>query len=198
MDTIEQAVNALRDGNLVVFPTETVYGIAADAQQPSAMNKLYTAKGRDADKPIAYFIDHLDQLLNLIPTLPPRAKQLAQQFWPGPLTLVLPDNHGGYTGFRMPNHPIPLAILREFNGILAVTSANLSNHPEATTAQQAKQIFGDQVAVYLEGNQTPATLPSTVIRIDSENTPSILRKGERASEMQALWLNEPSSKAKCN
>lgn len=187
MDAIEKAVNALRDGKLIVFPTETVYGIAADAEQPEAMNQLYVAKGRDANKPVAYFIDDVSQMRSMVPTLPPLAEQLAEHFWPGSLTLVVPDRQGGYSGFRMPNHPIPLAILRAFNGILAVTSANLSDQPEATNAQQAKHFFGDQVAVYLEGDQMPATPPSTVLRIDAQNTPIILRKGGRAAEMQALW-----------
>lgn len=182
MSSIQQAISALHNGQLIVFPTETVYGIAADFSQPSAMDKLFDAKARDSQKPVAYFIHHFSQLEQLIIEIPPLAKQLANTFWPGPLTLVLPNSTGSYTGFRMPDHPIALDILRQFDGVLAVTSANKSGEPDALTVEETKISFGNKVTVYLDDGKVAGTIPSTVVRVDKENTLTILREGSISQE----------------
>ncbi len=177
---LNAAAAALRRGALVLLPTETVYGIAADPKQPDAMSKLYAVKGRDAGKPIAYFIHQRTQITELGAQLSDPAEKLAARFWPGPLTLVLPA-HERFLGFRMPDDPTALELTRQY-GPLAVTSANRSGSPEALTAQEAFDIFGAQIEVYLDAGPSRGTIPSSVVQVFPDQSIRILRAGAIAPE----------------
>ncbi len=147
---IQQAGQSLRDGNLVVIPTETVYGVAADAENPEAMHRLYAAKGREPSKPMALFAPNTETIeARGMVTLSAMEKKLASAFWPGPLTLILCTANGD-TGFRIPNHPVPLALLKAFGGFLAVTSANKSGAQETRSGQEAADALGEHVDLVLD------------------------------------------------
>lgn len=177
---LDAAAGALRLGDLVLLPTETVYGIAADPGQPAAIQKLYAAKGRDFNKPVAYFIHRMEQIANLGANCPASAQKLADRFWPGPMTLVLPAGDA-FLGFRMPDYAIALDLARRF-GPMAVTSANRSGAPEALTAAEAKSIFGNQITVYLDAGPSPGAVPSTVVQVFPDQSIRILREGTISAE----------------
>lgn len=177
-DLVADAAEALRSGRVVGVPTDTVYGVAADPRNPEALAVLADLKGRAPDQPFSVLVASIDQALDL-GFFNDSARRLAGDHWPGPLTLVVPStgevpDHGGTIGLRVPDHPTTLGLLAT-TGPLAVTSANLSGEGEALDDGQARAIFGDQVAVYLEGH-SPGGVASTVIDCTGA-TPVILRQG---------------------
>ncbi len=173
----------IQGGELVAFPTDTVYGLGAAINDPQAIDQLYVVKGRDTAKAIAVLIGNLDDLPQVARDMSWSALRLAERFWPGPLTLVLarqaglPDNLSPLPtiGVRMPDHPVALALLRQ-TGPLAVTSANLSGQPSTSSAQQVYQQLGGQVPLIIDGGQTPGGQPSTVVDCTIPK-PAILRPG---------------------
>lgn len=173
-EAVQAAVVALNGGHLVILPTETVYGIGAVAANPAAMQRLYEAKHREPQKQVAWLIGGIE---NLPDGTAPLAHQLAAAFWPGPLTIVLPMPDGTSQGFRVPAHPVALAVIREMGPIpLAVSSANRSGEPPALTAQDAMNALTGKVAVTLDSGPAQTGIPSTVIRVDT-NEIHILRRG---------------------
>ncbi len=178
--SIEKAASALKDGDLVVLPTETVYGVAADPRAADAVGRIYRAKGRADEKPIALFAAELNQVEQYGARVSPKAVRLARRFWPGPLTLVLPCT-SGFVGFRVPDHPVPLAVLRRMGAVLAVTSANRSGEPPAITAQEAAAALGSYVSIVLDAGPSPGGTPSTVVKVDGEKL-EILREGAISRE----------------
>ncbi len=168
--TIDEAVAALFEGHVIGIPTDTVYGLAVDPQNPEAMNTLFELKGRPTQKPVGLLVASLEQAQELV-QLPPRALSLAEEHWPGPLTLVakaavvfpkwVGDQVTRTVGIRVPAHETTLALLRR-TGALAVTSANRSGGPETYSALEAEASFGDEVAGYVEG-ECPGGMASTVI-----------------------------------
>ena len=180
---IQAALDVLRRGGLVAFPTDTVYGVAADAFSSTAIDRLYEAKGRDATKAIPVLLGDLDALTRVAAALPPHAYRLAHAFWPGALTLVvashpsLPANlsQDPTVGVRMPDHPLALALLRLF-GPLATTSANLSGGPHPLTAQDVLAQLDGRIELLLDGGACPGGLPSTVVDATQPRL-SILREG---------------------
>jgi L-threonylcarbamoyladenylate synthase len=173
--TIAEALAAFKRGELVIVPTETVYGLAADDRNPAALEKLFEAKGRPKDKPIALLAAAIAELERHGAQLPPAARRLAEKFWPGPLTLVL-DSPAGWLGFRIPDHPVILALLRAWGGVLAVTSANRSGEPPATTAAAALAALEPFVALALDAGPAAGGIPSSVVKVDGERV-EILREG---------------------
>ncbi|GAB3608670.1 MULTISPECIES: L-threonylcarbamoyladenylate synthase [Humibacter] len=156
-----QARIAVENGDLIVLPTDTVYGIGADAFSAAAVASLLAAKGRGRQSPPPVLIPALATLDALAETVPQEARDLAGAFWPGGLTIVLPSQPSlswdlgetkGTVALRMPNNPVALALLRS-TGPLAVSSANKTGMPAATTAQEAEEMLGDSVQVYLDGGQ---------------------------------------------
>lgn len=156
-----QARIAVENGDLIVLPTDTVYGIGADAFSAAAVASLLAAKGRGRQSPPPVLIPALATLDALAETVPQEARDLAGAFWPGGLTIVLPSQPSlswdlgetkGTVALRMPNNPVALALLRS-TGPLAVSSANKTGMPAATTAQEAEEMLGDSVRVYLDGGQ---------------------------------------------
>ncbi|HSW34368.1 MAG TPA: L-threonylcarbamoyladenylate synthase [Steroidobacteraceae bacterium] len=184
-DEIDVAVDALRDGDLVAFPTETVYGLGADAQNPDAVRKVYEIKGRPATHPLIVHIDHPRLLERWALSVPPAAQALADRFWPGPLTLVLsraPAVDLAITGgqdtvaVRVPAHPVAQQLLRAFGGGIAAPSANRYGHVSPTRADHVRDEFGDAVKVVLDGGDCKIGLESTIVScVDS--VPRLLRPG---------------------
>ncbi|MCS5728429.1 L-threonylcarbamoyladenylate synthase [Herbiconiux moechotypicola] len=172
---------ALAKGELVVIPTDTVYGVAADAFDPRAVQRLLDAKGRTRQSPPPVLIPALATLDALATEIPDAVRQLVAQFWPGGLTLILwatpslvwdlGETHGT-VALRMPNDPLALELLAD-TGPLAVSSANLTGQPAATTAAEAAEMLGDSVAVYLDAGERSATGASTIV--DATGADGLLR-----------------------
>lgn len=169
---IEAAVDALRDGELVAFPTETVYGLGANASNPAAVRKVFELKGRPPSHPVIVHIDELRYLKRWVREVTPAAAQLAEAFWPGPLTLVLPRAeavHDVVTGgqdsvaVRIPSHPMARQLLDAFGGGIAAPSANRYGRLSATRAEHVQDEFGDAVKVILDGGECQTGLESTIV-----------------------------------
>ena len=177
---LADAIAALRRGQLVIVPTETVYGLAADDRNPVALEKLFEAKGRPQDKPIALLAASVDELERHGAKLSPAARRLADKFWPGPLTLVL-ASPAGWLGFRIPDHPVMLALLRAWGGVLAVTSANRSGEPPAMTAAAALAALEPFVAFALDAGPSAGGVPSSVVKVGAQGI-EMLRTGAISAE----------------
>ena len=174
---VRRAAELLIQGELVVVPTETVYGVAARADSPKAMAKLYAAKGRDESKRSARFVVGLESMRAAGARVDGIAERLAAAFWPGPLTMVLENAAGGWDGFRVPDHSIALAWLRELGGVVpAVTSANRSGAPAACTAQEAWDALAPHVALALDAGPVAVGAASTVVKVSGGEI-EILRPG---------------------
>ena len=196
-DEIDQAVEALRDGQVVAFPTETVYGLGADAQNPQAVRRVFELKGRPATHPLIVHIDHPRQLERWALAVPPAAQALADRFWPGPLTLVLrraPAVDLAITGgqdtvaVRVPGHPVAQQLLRAFGSGLAAPSANRYGRVSPTRAEHVREEFGDDVPVVLDGGDCKIGLESTIVScVDA--VPRVLRPGAiTLSQLRAVVL----------
>jgi tRNA threonylcarbamoyl adenosine modification protein (Sua5/YciO/YrdC/YwlC family) len=181
---LEAAAHAARSGNLVVMPTDTVYGIGADAFNAAAVRALLAAKGRGPDMPVPVLVGSWTTIDGLVMAVPPVARTLIEAFWPGGLSLVVEHapslswdlgDARGTVMVRMPLHPVALDLLR-LVGPMAVSSANRSGSPAATTAADAASQLGDDVSVYLDGGPSPIGVASTVVDLTSE-VPRILRAG---------------------
>ncbi len=174
---IRRAADLLRAGELVIVPTETVYGVAARADSPAALAKLCAAKGRDEAKRIALFAADLAAARAAGAQADEIAERLAAAFWPGPLTLVLPAAAGEWIGFRCPDHSVALAWLRALDGIVpAVTSANRSGAPAAKTAAEAWDALAPHVALALDAGPVAVGAASTVVKV-AGGAVDILRPG---------------------
>ncbi len=178
------AASVIRRGELVVLPTDTVYGIGADAFTPSAVTALLAAKGRGRDMPVAVLVGTVRAANALVEGLGTYGQDLIDAFWPGPLTLICRVNRSlswdlgdtkGTVAIRMPLHQIALELLKE-TGPMAVSSANRSGAPPATTAAEAEKQLGDSVSVYLDGGPCEDNAPSTILDLTTA-VPRVLRKG---------------------
>jgi L-threonylcarbamoyladenylate synthase len=184
-EEIDRAVAALRDGEVVAFPTETVYGLGADAQNPDAVRKVFELKGRPATHPLIVHVDHPRMLERWALSVPPAAEALAARFWPGPLTLVLrraPAVDLAITGgqdtvaVRVPGHPVAQQLLRAFGSGIAAPSANRYGRVSPTRAEHVREEFGDAVPVVLDGGDCKIGLESTIVScVDA--VPRVLRPG---------------------
>ena len=193
--SLREAAWALRDGRLVVFPTETVYGLGANAMDPNAVQKIFLAKGRPRDNPLIVHVANLDQARRLASTWSQVADDLAQAFWPGPLTLVVPratDIPDEVTAgldsvaIRIPGHPVAQALLREAGVPVAAPSANRAGRPSPTRVQDAMADLGDKVSVYLDAGPTDYGLESTVVSLLGKR-PAVLRQGAISeAELEAV------------
>lgn len=183
---IELAADLLRQGRLVAFPTETVYGLGADAKNPEAVKRIFAAKGRPVDHPLIVHIPDFAALDDWAIEIPDAARQLADRFWPGPLTLVLnkrPDVPMEVTGgqttvaLRVPAHPVALSLLRAFGGGVAAPSANRFCRISPTQAIHVKEELGDKVDMILDGGGCQVGLESTIIDLSGKKT-RLLRPGQ--------------------
>ena len=208
---LAEAAASLRKGDLAVIPTDTVYGLAADAFSPPAVTALLTTKGRDRQMPPPVLVGTVRAATALVEDLSASGKDLIDEFWPGGLTLVLRANRNliwdlgdtkGTVAVRMPLHEITLELLKE-TGPLAVSSANRSGAPPATTAADAEAQLGEAVAVYLDGGPCSRDVPSTIVDLTGA-VPKLLRAGvisiARLREVVTLavddeWLEDDSGAA---
>ena len=195
MGAIQTALDILQEGGLVAFPTDTVYGLGALVAEPRSIEQLYVVKGREAAKAIPILIGDLGELALVAWEISWTAHRLAERFWPGPLTLVVPRQASlpeslsslPTVGVRMPDHPAALALLHK-TGPLAVTSANLSGQPSACTAQEVLDQLGGQIPLILDGGRTPGGVSSTVVDCSGPEL-VILRQGPVSmAELQSALL----------
>jgi L-threonylcarbamoyladenylate synthase len=181
---IASAVSALKGSGLVVLPTDTVYGIGADAFNSAAVAALLAAKGRGRDMPVPVLVGSWHTIDGLVYSVPPSARELIRAFWPGALSLVVRQapslqwdlgDANGTVMLRMPLHPVAIELLREV-GPMAVSSANVSGRPAAVTAADARNQLGDLVEVYLEAGPSARQAASTIVDLTSAQ-PRVLREG---------------------
>ncbi|EAF3627586.1 threonylcarbamoyl-AMP synthase [Listeria monocytogenes] len=182
----QEAAELLQNGECVAFPTETVYGLGADATNQAAIQKIYAAKGRPSDNPLIVHIARPDQMNSFVSSYPPKAIQLMEKFWPGPLTVILPLKKDSLAanvsaglstvGVRMPEHPVSLALINAANVPVAAPSANRSGKPSPTTADHVIEDLDGKIAGIIDGGPTGVGLESTVIDCSLE-MPIILRPG---------------------
>ena len=175
-ENVRRAAELVRAGELVIVPTETVYGVAARPDSAAALARLYAAKGRDAAKRIAFLAPDFAAIRAAGVKTGEVAERVAAAFWPGPLTLVLQNSRGDWDGFRVPDHAVALAWLRELDFLPAVTSANRSGEPAALTAQAAWAALEPHVALALDAGPAAGGLASTVVKIAGADL-EILRAG---------------------
>ena len=167
---LRHAEDVLRHGGLVAFPTDTIYGLASLPFKAEHVERLYAAKGRLSSRAIAVLVGHVEDLEKITADIGVTAKRLAERFWPGPLTLVVPRHphlpdvlsQDSTVGVRMPDHPLALALLQAI-GPLAVTSANLSGKDNANTASEVMNQLEGRIHLVLDGGRSPGGVPSTVV-----------------------------------
>lgn len=198
---IAAAAQALTDGQLVGMPTETVYGLAADARNAQAIEAVFRAKGRPADHPVILHIHQLDELNQWAKDIPDSAYQLAEAFWPGPMTLILPKTDdvldlvtGGQDsiGIRMPAHPMAQALLQQFGHGVIAPSANQFGHLSPTCAQDVIEELGEHVNLVLDGGDCPVGIESTIVDVRN-NTIAIARQGMISAHQIQTVTNNPIS-----
>lgn len=186
-----EAGKILRNGGLVAFPTETVYGLGADATNSRAAEKIYAAKGRPSDNPLIVHVADLESVKELVKTITPKAKILMETFWPGPLTLIFEKSEKvpyGTTGgldtvaIRMPNHEIALELIRQAQVSVAAPSANLSGRPSPTSAEHVIEDMMGRIDMVLDGGMVDIGIESTIVDMTVE-PPMILRPGYITQDM---------------
>jgi L-threonylcarbamoyladenylate synthase len=191
VDAIKTAADSVTSGELVVLPTDTVYGLGVNAFEPAAVTELLRVKGRGRDTPVPVLVGSWTTIDGLVSSVDERTRDLVQAFWPGGLTLVVrhaPSLHwdlgdsAGTVAVRMPLHPVAIELL-EMTGPMAVSSANRHGQPPAQTALEAREQLGEDVAVYLEDGQVPGGVASTIVDVTGPR-PRILRLG--AIDAEAL------------
>lgn len=197
---IKEAANILKQGGLVAFPTETVYGLGADALNADAAAKIYAAKGRPSDNPLIVHIADVNDVEKLATKVPDQAQLLMEAFWPGPLTIILPKKDlvpDGTTGglntvaIRMPAHPIALSLIRESGVFIAAPSANTSGRPSPTTADHVYEDMHGLIEMILDGGAVGIGIESTIVDLTGD-TPTILRPGFITKSMLENIIGEVS------
>lgn len=196
---MEHAGRLIAEGELVAFPTETVYGLGGDALHPEAAQKIYAAKGRPSDNPLIVHIAEFSDLERIAKEVPEQARKLADAFWPGPLTMIVWKNDsvpykttGGMdtVAVRMPNHPVALELIRKSGCLIAAPSANTSGRPSPTEAAHVAEDLDGRIAMILDGGAVRIGIESTIVDL-TEKTPMILRPGYITPQMLSEVLGEP-------
>lgn len=181
-ERIREAAGVLRRGGLVAFPTETVYGLGANLEDPQTIQELYQVKQRPFEKQVTLHVAGAEEVARRGGVVTELAAGLMRRFWPGPLTLVLPRAGGGTLGFRMPDHPVALALLREAGVPVAAPSANVSGSPPPRTAGEVMRDLADRIDLVLDAGPAPLGVESTVLDL-SGSEPRLLRPGALAKEV---------------
>jgi len=167
-----------RADGVILAPTETVYGLLCAEDHPQARERIYALKRRPANKQLANFVPSVETVREFVPEIPETAKIFAEHFCPGPVTLVIPDGKGGTFGFRIPDHPFILDLLRAYGKAIASTSANLSGQPAALSIEQATASLAGEPDLAVDGGIIPTgSKASTVIQVFADETWKILRPG---------------------
>jgi L-threonylcarbamoyladenylate synthase len=182
---IKQAINILKNGGIVAYPTDTVYGLGACMTDINAVDRIFQVKGRPKGMALPVLLADQKQIAEIVMAVTPSAKRLADEFFPGALTIILPKSTnvpgiitgGGRTiAFRIPNHPVPLALVNGLGKPIVGTSANLSGQPSALTAAEVRNQIGDKIDMVIDGGKCPGGIESTVIDLSGER-PVIRRQG---------------------
>ncbi len=190
-EALAEAGGIIRNGGLVAFPTETVYGLGGGALQEESSGRIYRAKGRPSDNPLIVHICRMEDLPPIVAYVPEAARKLAEAFWPGPLTMVLPKSDkvprmttGGLdtVAVRMPGHKVALAFIKAAGGYVAAPSANLSGRPSPTLAKYVAEDMDGRIEMILDGGEIGIGLESTIVDL-TEDIPVILRPGSVTREM---------------
>lgn len=188
VEALGRALGALKRGEVIVFPTETFYGLGADAFDSAAVDRVVSLKGRDPQNPIPIIVADEKMLGDVVREVPAMARRLIDRFWPGPLTLVLPAketlprpllNRDGGIGVRISSHPVATRLARELGRPLTATSANSSGKEPARTIEEAASYFSTELTVFLDGGELRGTRGSTVVEI-TEDGFRVIREGEIA------------------
>lgn len=196
---IKQAAALIKQGKIVAFPTDTVYGIGADARNSAAVEKIFKAKKRPADRPLSVLIGTVEDIYKYTADVPAGALKLAEKYWPGPLTIILKHNQtfaeavtaGKDTvGLRIPDNPVALALLQETESPLSTPSANLSGRPSPTKASHVLEDLDGAIAAVIDGGDTSTGIESTVIDLSDSKKPLILRPGTISKEEIEETLNQ--------
>jgi L-threonylcarbamoyladenylate synthase len=196
-EIIKEAATIIRQGGVVVFPTRCLYGLAADARNPQAVDRVISIKQRPADNPILVLIDDRQRLKDLVTRVPPQAEVLMQTFWPGRLTLVFraleslaPEltAGSGKIGVRIPGHPVALALAQQVGSAITGTSANLSGRPGCHCVADMDPQIIEAASLTLDGNALKEGVGSTVVDV-TESPPRILREGQVSSSQIRKALN---------
>ena len=191
MEAIQKAGKILKEGGLVAFPTETVYGLGGNALDPKASMKIYAAKGRPSDNPLIVHIADIDDLAKITTEIPKGARILAEKYWPGPLTMILPkadivpkETTGGLdsVAVRFPSDRIAQELIKAAGGFVAAPSANTSGRPSPTMAEHVEEDLGDAIEMIIDGGQVGIGLESTIVDF-TEDVPVVLRPGYISLEM---------------
>ena len=182
---IKKAISILKKGGVVAYPTDTVYGLGASITDVSAIDRIFQVKGRPKGMALPVLLADKAQMKTIVTSIPPSALRLADVFFPGALTIILSKSDavpniitgGGQTiAFRIPNHPIPLALIKGLGKPIVGTSANLSGHPSALTAVEVQTQIGDKIDMVLDGGRCPGGIESTVVDLSGEK-PVVRRQG---------------------
>jgi len=190
LEKIEQATKLLKAGEILAFPTDTVYGICADPFNEESVKRIFCAKRRSQDKPLQVLISHKTDLQSMMEGPSDLLKRLASEFWPGPLTIVVSAREGfpkwvtvglNTVGIRMPANRIALELIEAFGSFIAATSANISGHKDPVSADDVLKYMDGLLPLIIDGGPTPGNIPSTVLNI-SVNPPVILRQGKLGVE----------------
>jgi L-threonylcarbamoyladenylate synthase len=185
-DVIAAAVATLKRGDVIAFPTETLYGLGADALNPAAVEKVFQLKGREFTNPIPVLVADREMLLSLVTNVPALAEKLISCFWPGPLTIILPARRdippplvslSGGIGVRISSQPLATELVKALGCPLTATSANPSGRPPARTVEEARQYFAGQIDIFVDGGKLTSKTGSTVAEINGD-TIKIIRAGD--------------------
>lgn len=198
---LKEAADALRGGGVIAFPTETVYGLGADARLTSAVEAVFAAKGRPSDNPLIVHISEVSQLDGLVKQVNPAARKLMDAFWPGPLTVVLPVKPSVLShrvtagldtvGIRMPDHPVALALIEASGCPVAAPSANRSGRPSPTLASHVLEDLAGSIDGIVDGGATGVGLESTVVQVLDDGSVTVLRPGGVTLEQLAQVAGAP-------
>jgi len=189
-EKIKEVIEVLKKGGVIIFPTDTVYGMGAEARDKQAINKVYQIKNRPKDKPLILFIEKKEKILNLVQKIPFSAQKLINDFWPGPLTLIFkaaistPSNvisKEGKVGIRLPAHKIPCAIIKESQILLATTSANISGQPSSLKVEEINENLKKRMDLIIDGGETLLGEESTVVDV-TFSPPLLIREGWLSKE----------------
>lgn len=197
-EALREAGQVLKSGGLVAFPTETVYGLGGDALNRDSSRKIYEAKGRPSDNPLIVHIAEMEALEDIVQEVTPQARRIAEEFWPGPLTMILPkadkvplETTGGLStvAVRMPSHPVAKKLIQYGGGYVAAPSANTSGKPSPTVAKYVVEDMDGRIEMILDGGEVGIGLESTIIDL-TVNPPQILRPGYVTERMLAEVLGQ--------
>jgi L-threonylcarbamoyladenylate synthase len=193
---ITKAVSILKNGGVVAYPTDTVYGLGACMTDTTAVDRIFQVKGRPKGMALPVLLADSSQIREIVKTIPPAAQRLADEFFPGALTIILPKSDavpeiitgGGTTvAYRIPNHPVPLALIKGLGKPIVGTSANLSGQPSALTAAEVQVQIGDKIDMVIDGGKCPGGIESTVIDLSGDR-PVIRRQGAISIERLRIIL----------